>query len=209
MKTVILCDGKVPDASDLRNSVAESSLFIAADGGANIARELNLTPDIIIGDLDSYKQTGNESAEVIHDSDQETNDLEKALKLAKSKGSSEVVVYGATGKRLDHTLKNLSVMKQFNSHFNSLVFKDQYSDIFLISSPYRNTFPTGTSLSLFPLSGKVESITSKGLKYPLKNLTLENGVQDGTSNETVENQVEIEFKKGDLLLLINNKIQAS
>ena len=169
-----------------------------------MAQQFDLIPDVIVGDFDSYRPTGNEEAEVIHDPGQESNDLEKALSIALQKGAEDVIVFGATGKRLDHTLKNLSVLKQFDSKFKSLIFKDTYSDILLIQSPFRTELPKGTSVSLFPLSGKVEGITTKGLLYPLHNETLQNGVRDGSSNRTVKKEVEIEFKKGDLLLFINH-----
>ena len=75
----------------------------------------------------------------------------------------------------------------------------------IVLSPFKRDFAPGTSVSLFPLSGTVEGITTKGLKYPLTRGTLKNGVQDGSSNQTVKKTVEIEFKKGDLLLLVNHE----
>jgi thiamine pyrophosphokinase len=207
MDAVILCDGRPPLKSQIERELRPDTLFIAADGGAHIAKKYNLVPHVIIGDLDSYKPSGDEPAEIINDPDQETNDLEKALNNAKEKGVNHVIVFGATGQRLDHTLKNLSVMKQFNSVFKSLIFKDSFSDIFLIESPFNTNLPIGTEVSLFPLSGKVEGITTKGLKFPLINGTLENGVRDGSSNQTVENKLEIYFEKGDLLLFINHKTE--
>lgn len=202
MNVIILCDGAPPPEQQFREELKKSGLFIAADGGAFHAQNLNTVPDIIIGDLDSYTISGDEQARVIRDPDQETNDLEKALSYAKNEGGEHVQVFGATGKRLDHTLKNLSVLKQFNHQFESLVFRDSYSEIFLIQSPYKENFPTGTTLSLFPLSGSVEGITTRGLKYPLKNESLENGIRDGSSNQTIENNIEITFSHGDLLLIV-------
>jgi thiamine pyrophosphokinase len=205
MKAVILCDGHPPHKEQIIEELRGDVLFIAADGGAVSARNMGLKPDLIIGDFDSYMPTKNETTEIIHDSDQETNDLEKALAYAHRKGTEHVVVFGATGQRLDHTLKNLSVLKQFDSVFKSLLFRDIYSDIFLAHSPYRTELPLNTTLSLFPLSGKVEGITTKGLKFALYNESLQNGVRDGSSNVTVEKKIEIEFKKGDLLLFVNHK----
>lgn len=205
MKTVVICDGELASLDYLKKEIAESALVIAADGGARRAFEAGCTPDVIIGDMDSYKPSGNETAEIIRDPDQETNDLEKALIYAREKSVSEVVVFGATGKRLDHTLKNLSVLLQFNRQFRSICFIDRYSTIRVIQSPFIEELPVHTSLSLFPLSGTVEGITTRGLKYQLSNGTLKNGVQDGSSNETIQKRVEIVFKKGDLLLLVNHK----
>ena len=204
MRAVILCDGDHPPVKAIHQALNESDLFIAADGGGNVAHSMNLIPDVIIGDLDSYKRTGIEQAEVIHDPDQNTNDLEKALQYALLQSVKNVTIFGATGKRVDHTLKNLSVLLQFNSRFQSIRFNDRYSTMFIIQSPFRIELPVGSSVSLFPISGKVDNICSDGLRYKLQNDTLENGVMDGTSNQTTKKRVEIEFEKGDLLFLINH-----
>jgi len=202
IKTVILCDGRQPGAGSLKEAINESEYFIAADGGGNVARRLNMIPDIVIGDMDSYVIEKKEEAEIIHDPDQETNDLEKSLKHAIKLKSTDVVVFGAVGKRLDHTLKNLSVLCRFNSSFSSLVFRDRHGEIFLLPERFVRTFPVGTTLSLFPISGIAEGVTTKGLAYPLVNEALENGVRDGTSNKTIRPEIEITHKKGDLLLFV-------
>lgn len=204
-KCVIICDGELPLKETMTAELIHSDLLIAADGGALALKGMDILPDVIIGDLDSYQPSGNESAKVIKDPDQETNDLEKSLAYAEKESADVVVVFGATGERLDHTLKNLSVLLQFHTRFKHLVFKDHYSTMEIISSPFKRNFETGTSLSLFPLSGTVEEITTRGLKYPLTRGILKNGVQDGSSNETIKKTVEIEFKKGDLLLLVNHE----
>ncbi len=204
MKAVILCDGDIPQKPMIQQELSGAELFIAADGGANQAHDLDFQPDIIIGDLDSYTVSGKEKAFVIRDKDQETNDLEKALTFALKKSVNDVTVFGATGKRLDHTLKNLSVLLQYNSKFDSIVLIDNYATIKIIESPFKASFDIGAIISLFPISGKVEGITTKGLKYPLRDEALENGIRDGSSNEAIEETVEIKFKKGDLLLLTHH-----
>ncbi|MCG2588405.1 thiamine diphosphokinase [Rhodohalobacter sulfatireducens] len=204
MKAVIICDGDIPEKAKIERALSDADIFIAADGGVLRARELGFQPDIIIGDLDSYSITGQEKADVIKDEDQETNDLEKALSFALKKSANSAIVFGATGKRLDHTLKNLSVLLQFDSRFDSITFLDDYAELSVIHSPFKESFEIGTIISLFPLSGKVEGISTDGLKYPLNNEALENGVRDGSSNEAVEETVEIKFKKGDLLLLTHH-----
>lgn len=206
IKSVILCDGDIPDREQILSDLKDAMFFIAADGGARRASELDLQPDIITGDFDSYIVTGKEKSKVILNRDQETNDLEKALSIALKKNSSHVIVFGATGKRVDHTLKNLSVLLQFTDKFSQLLFKDRFSTIKIIKSPFKEEFPLDSSISLIPLSGEVSDITTRGLRYPLKKEPLKNGVRDGTSNETVEKIVEIEFKKGDLLLIVNHKV---
>jgi len=203
-KAVILCNGEPPERELILPEIENASLFIAADGGANSAIELGLAPDVVIGDMDSFSPEKKSSLKVLKDDDQETNDLEKALYYAEKKEMIDVIVFGATGLRIDQTLKNLSVLKQFNSRFRTILFRDNHCDIFLAASPTVKKYPAGTSISLFPLSGRVENITTKGLKYPLDNEFLENGVRDGSSNKTITPEIEIHFESGDLLLIVNH-----
>lgn len=209
MKAVIICNGEPPRRGQVAGAMGAGVRLIAADGGALVAAALGLEPDIIIGDLDSYNVTGDERACVIHDPDPETNDLEKALGRAVSESVSEAIIFGATGKRLDHTLKNLSVLKRFRQVFKTLVIRDRYADIFLADSPFRRELPLRTPVSFFPLSGRVDGITTRGLKYPLTNESLENGVRDGSSNLSIEPTVEVTFETGDLLFLIHHDVRGN
>jgi thiamine pyrophosphokinase len=202
MNVLVLCNGEPPPEKLFEDTLGWADLFIAADGGGNIARSLGAQPGYVIGDLDSYEAQPEEQTEVIHQTEQETNDLEKALTLAKRKGSTSVKVLAATGLRLDHTLKNLSVLKQFNEQFQEIIFIDAHGTIRLLPRRFSMELPLDTSVSLFPLSGKVTSITTKGLKYALNNEALENGIRDGSSNSVTSTPVTITHQDGDLLLFI-------
>jgi thiamine pyrophosphokinase len=201
MKTLILCNGEPPPQNLFEEALKWADLFIAADGGGNTARSLDAAPDFVIGDLDSYRAKEDEEIELIHDTDQETNDLEKTLSFVKKRGGAHVKVLAATGLRLDQTLKNLSVLKQFNDQFQQLVFVDKHGTIQLLPHAYSKAIPVGTTVSLFPLSGKVTGVTTEGLKYSLNDEDLENGVRDGSSNRVAANLVSITYQKGDLLLI--------
>lgn len=206
-KTLILCNGNPPSEQLFREYRAKADFFIAADGGGNIALQFGSDPDVVIGDLDSFDGSDEEAFEIVFDPDQESNDLEKALALAREEEATHVHVLGATGHRVDQTLKNLSVLKQFDDQFEELHFADNFGEIRLLESSFRQEFEIGTQISLFPLSGRVSGITTIGLKYSLKDEALENGVRDGSSNEVVENPVQITHKKGDLLLFIAREIR--
>lgn len=198
-KMLILCNGEPPSEKLFNKYRAKTAYFIAADGGANTARHLGYSPDVLIGDLDSFEDRDGDNFEVIHKPDQESNDLEKALTLALQRGGSHIYILGATGLRLDHTLKNLSVLKHFNDQFEELYLIDNFGKCQILPNSFSKGLPIGTSVSLFPLSGKVTNITTTGLKYPLKDENLENGVRDGSSNMVVSSPVTITYKKGDLL----------
>lgn len=203
MKDVlILCNGEPPSEHLFRKYRANADYFIAADGGGNIALQFDAKPDAVVGDLDSFEGSDKDSFEIVFRPDQETNDLEKALDFAREEQGTHIHILGATGLRLDQTLKNLSVLKQYNDQFEKLRIVDNFGDIRLLDSPFEEEIAVGKQVSLFPLSGKVSGITTIGLKYPLKNEKLENGVRDGSSNEVVESPVKITHKRGDLLFFV-------
>lgn len=205
MKSIlILCNGNPPSQQLFNEYRANSDYFIAADGGANIALNLGTTPDVVIGDLDSYQGSDKEPYEIIFKPDQDSNDLEKALQHAQEEKGTHIKILGATGHRLDQTLKNLSVLKQFHNAFQQIHIVDNFGETRLLPPSFSDEFAIGTQLSLFPLSGKVTGITTKGLKYPLNDEKLENGVRDGSSNEVIENPVQITHKKGDLLMFVKH-----
>lgn len=204
MRTLILCNGEAPPPALFNEARAWAQLFIAADGGGNIAHRMEARPDVIIGDMDSYEPRENASVEVIHQPDQETNDLEKALALARDRGGRSVQVLAATGQRLDHTLKNLSVLKQFNEHFEDIIFSDAHGTTRLLPRSFTREIAPGTPVSLFPLSGKVTGISTRGLQYALADAFLQNGIRDGSSNRVTASPVHIEHRSGDLLMFIAN-----
>lgn len=201
-KVLILCNGHPPTEQLLCKYRANADYFIAADGGGNISLDFGIQPDVVIGDLDSFDEPENADFEIIHKPDQYSNDLEKALQLALQKQGTHVHILGATGRRMDHTLKNLSVLKQFHEQFEALRLRDTFGEIRLLDSPFEKEFAIGTTLSLFPLSGTVSGITTHGLKYPLDNEMLKNGIRDGSSNEVIDSPVRITYKRGDLLLFV-------
>ncbi len=203
-RAVILCDGEPPVKNLLSEEICISDLFIAADGGAQTAIGFDILPDVIIGDMDSFTDYNPKTYPVIKDADQETNDLEKALNYALENEVSQITVLGATGKRIDHTLKNLSVLKQFTSKFSSIYFKDTYGIYFILPKIYKLNEPVGTVISLFPLSGVVTGIRTEGLKFPLNEESLENGVRDGSSNEISHYPAQISHEDGDLLIFIGH-----
>ncbi len=196
MQALIVCGGTPPSKKLLESEINLADLTIGADSGGYVFLGFKHLPDVVIGDLDSFKYTNHEGVNVIHDPDQDTNDLEKALNYALQEGAKSCVVLGTLGKRIDHTIKNLSVLQQFHSKFVSIIFRDDYGDMFLTKSPYKPSYEIGTIISFFPVGTPVTNFSSKGVKYPLSNSALVMGNQDGTSNEIISNDVVITFDEG-------------
>jgi len=202
MHAVIVSNGFPPTKALLEKEVLIADLLIGADGGGNRMLDHSIIPHVVIGDMDSFKKPEQVDFEMIHQPDQETNDLEKALSLALQRGAITCYVLGAFGKRMDHSLKNLSVMKKFNGLFEVLIYRDETFDAFIIEDHFSGELPVGNIVSLYPLSGEAKGIKTQGLKYPLKSESLKNGARDGTSNETIQTEFSIAVEEGDLVLFL-------
>ena len=203
-KCIILANGKPPKKSLIIFFQRKHfKKLICADGGANSAYELGLVPDAIIGDLDSISsETLNEFksiSKVIRLKSQNDTDVEKCLKYAIKSGFDEVMLMGVTGNRLDHTFCNLGIVLKFFSEINiSLIAEDS------ILKPYKGnvklkTHP-GETISLYGIDSKTK-ITSKGLKYPLKNVSLPFGKKESTSNVASGKVVELKITGGIIFVI--------
>jgi len=202
---LIVCNGEPPPVPLLRQRAQEATLRIAADGGLYHMIATSVLPDILVGDLDSANEPYPDGIKVIHKPDQETNDLEKALDVALEHGESDILVLGATGLRLDQTLKNLSVLQRYHGLFRNIVFEDAVNTIRILGKDTELSWPIGTVISLFPISGIVEDIVTEGLRYPLMNEQLKNGHRDGSSNVIDQYPARIQYGSGSLLLIVNHK----
>jgi len=134
---------------------------------------------------------------IIQIADQETNDQTKAIELAVKKGFKEVVILGATGKREDHTIGNISLLCDYARKIK--VCSVGNNGIFtpvLQSTKFNSN--KGQQISIFSLKPETE-ITSENLKYPLKGLTLKSWWM-GTLNESLGENFTLSFKEGELIV---------
>ena len=202
---LILGNGEPPSRELLNQLIGGDTLLLCADGGADTARRYNLVPDYIVGDLDSISRESSAGVDPTHiirvDADNTGTDIQKVLRHAVDLGISEAVLLGFTGRRTDHLLWNLSVFKTFAEQI-ALRIVDEYCDLRLIGQRIRFRATIGQKISLCPLNGPVEGITTTGLKFALQNESLSPGLRDGISNVVVADIVEIEVERGDLLLCV-------
>jgi thiamine pyrophosphokinase len=179
--------------------------IIACDGASDFLKTAGVIPNVIIGDLDSVKSAtlkyfSKKNVIIEKVFDQNKNDLEKAILFALSKKFKVINVIGLGGKRLDHTLNNLSILKKFHKKAKIRIYENGFvGEIISKSSEFE--CKVGDIVSLIPLP-KVTGVTTKGLKYPLRNGTLELGVREGALNEADEKIVSIKIKSGLLMVLI-------
>ncbi|TVR91448.1 MAG: thiamine diphosphokinase [Spirochaetaceae bacterium] len=204
MKVLVYCNGQPLEDALFSKCFTWADLVIAADGGAYNVFKHGVHPALIIGDLDSFTDQAPAGVKVIHNPDQESNDLQKALRYAAENSASEVLVAGVVGDRLDHELNNLSVLLEYSHHFDSLSFIDNFGRSFVAERTQKLETAPGKVVSLFPLAGAVEGIVTQDLRYPLRNESLEPGVRNGCLNEALSPTVTISHQSGVLLLMVQH-----
>jgi thiamine pyrophosphokinase len=206
MHTVIVANGELEDHPRLRELWRGADLRIAADGGVGNARaHLALAPHIVIGDLDSLDDTTRAwcaHAEFIqHPRDKDETDFELALDLACARGATEITILGALGGRFDQMLANLLLLvKVASAHIVARIAGADF-DAWVAWERAVVHGRIGETVSLIPLTERVEGVATRGLKYPLRDEMLFFGSTRGVSNELVAEQVEISFVRGVLLVV--------
>lgn len=117
--------------------------------------------------------------------------------------SYKITILGALGKRMDHAIANIHILKdalEANIHCQIL---DRYNRIYLINKSIQleKDKVYGKYVSLIPLTSTVEGLTLTGFKYLLNDYTLTIGTSLGISNEIVTDTAYIEMKNGILIVI--------
>jgi thiamine pyrophosphokinase len=197
--TVIIADGAFPSHEIPLGYLREAERIVCCDGSAERLVEAGMIPDAIAGDMDSLPpRLKRRFSDRIHiDTGQETNDLTKAVQWCCSTGYNDIVILGATGKREDHSVGNISLLAEYSAFVRIKMVTDTGIFLPFHESCRLNTF-SGQQISVFSIDPATE-ITSSGLRYPLKRRKLKNW-WEGTLNEATGNIVELEFSGGPVLV---------
>lgn len=181
------------------------NLIACTDGAFHYLKQLNFPLeklDFISGDFDSHSGVDENVHEdkFIYTPDQEKTDFHKALEIIAEKGFENIDVFGGSGGEQDHFLGNLTVAYAFRENLN-IKFYDEFSEYFFIPKTFVLKEVKNKLVSLYPFP-TVEGVTTKGLNWTLTNENLSITTRIGTRNFAVEDEVLIEYEKGDLLIFI-------
>ena len=180
---VILANGAFPTHSIPLKILVGAGTVICTDGSANHLKSLNLTPHILIGDMDSFEEKELEFKGLkIHDPSQENTDFEKALDWALLNGIQNITILGATGLREDLTMANHYILFDYSDKLNLVMVTDHFTITEHRGEKSFDSFP-GETVSLFPQRfGTVVSTTA--LRYPLIDTVIDPSAR-GISNQSI------------------------
>ena len=202
-KALLICNGEKPGAW-LKKLAREADFVLAADGGADNALAAHITPDAVIGDLDSASLRARQTFKnipFIHVKRQDNTDLEKALDWLTLQQFDECFIVGATGGRLDFTLGNFLSVLPYLSKIK-ITFIGKNWRIFPLTKSFVFSARKGARMSIIPLTS-CQNITLKGVKYRLNGAEWQLG-QTGISNVITAQKTEVLFDSGYLLLYVED-----
>jgi thiamine pyrophosphokinase len=184
------------------------SLVIAADGGLRHLTDLHLTPNVVIGDMDSattaqIAEAERQGAEILRFSPHKNEtDLELAVLEAVKRGGDVIRIIAALGDRFDQSISNvhLLALPELRGYDAALVSGKQTLRLSFPGETVIRGNP-GDTVSLIPVAGDASGIVTTELEYPLRHETLRFGAARGVSNVMVTQQAKFTFETGVLLVV--------
>lgn len=184
----------------------EIEKIIGVDKGAYTALTYGIDVDYAIGDFDSVtpdqlNQIRKHARELIrHPSMKDKSDTELALDFAINLNPHTILIYGATGARLDHFIVNMNLLEKY---------KDLDIDISIVDELNKLTAQTEGKYYIYKSKYKYFSLFSyedsviniKNSKYNLERYKLTKLDNLCVSNEIVGDHALIEVLKGSVLIV--------
>lgn len=216
-RIIIFANGNLTQPDRLRALLRPTDRIFCADGGTRHALTLGLTPDVIIGDLDSLPPDIAAQMETAgvdirrYPVRKDETDLELALRAALAENPTEIVLLTALGGRLDQMLANILLLTRPEYAAVSLSLFDGDCQAMLLRShqAISLTGQPGDTLSLIPLTPMVNRVTLTGVEWPLDRATLSMGSTLTVSNAFAEPMVSVQIGEGLVLVVHFDKEQSS
>lgn len=211
----ILCAGDFPARSEVLGALLSCDVSVCCDSAAGSLLAYR-RPDFVVGDMDSLSQRLRDelSDRVFEVSEQESNDMSKAFRLVCSVlgiGGSvpvpefSITVFGATGRREDHTLGNISLLADFACYLKDegacgrIAMLTDYGMFVPVLDTCSLSLPAGQPLSLFSFDPGLR-IVSSGLQYPTGGVVFDMWWK-ATLNKACGGAVRLEFSRPAKVLL--------
>jgi thiamine pyrophosphokinase len=220
-RAIVLANGDVPPRAILDAAWPgwddDVQFVIAADGGARHAPTLLLRLDAWVGDGDSLADSEIRTLEAAGVAvrrvgrDKDETDTELAIVDAVAAGAMDLTILGALGGiRVDHALANVALLAHPALEGRAArLIGEAGVRLSLLAAPGPSGGPAerelvgraGDLVSLLPLFGRVDGVTTEGLRYPLSDEPLEVGPARGVSNVRLVPTARVRVRAGRLLVV--------
>ena len=194
-------------AGDFYGSInpTKGDMIIAADGGMDTLRGLGLTPDLLVGDLDSIEQEETDVSLIRHPIEKDETDTFLSYLEGVKRGYTSFAVYGGVGGRLDHTFANISLLLYAKRRGHSMTLVDDKMSVSVIKNESVTiTGDMGRGFSLLAFAGEARGVSIEGAKYCVDDATLTPEFPLGVSNSLTDKDCRITVTDGELIFMLEN-----
>lgn len=196
---VIVAGGEYPTAALPLEIIKNTPYVVCCDGAADAFIATGAIPNAIVGDGDSISAENRAKySHLLHIiSEQESNDQTKAIRFCMEQGKRRIAIVGATGKREDHTIGNISLLIEYARAGMEVYSFTDYGTFIPCNGTTTLPCRKGQQVSIFSITAK--ELSAEGLLYPIYDFT---NWWQGTLNECTGDKFTINAK-GEYLLFIN------
>lgn len=202
MRAVIIGNGDIKNYEHIKKKIHSDDFVICADGGYNHAKKMGIVPDVLIGDFDSAEGFEEVKNRIEYPVRKDFTDGELAVEYANKHNADSVCLTGMTGDRADHTIADIMLLTKCRNG----VLLDDNNEIYLLRDKIIIHGQCGQTVSIIPVFGDAEGLSTSGLEYPLKNETLRFASTRGISNVMTDETCEITIKNGLALVIKVDKV---
>ena len=212
---VILCDGEFPRKAYPLYLLDSADAVVCCDG--SVLKYLRYgkrrfgeerMPEAVVGDMDTLSGKWQKRLKnlIVRESEQDDNDLTKAMRyvLSKHPEVSEIHILGAGGRREDHTVGNLGLLMEYTHLFDlgevRVEMVSDYSTAFAITDSCELHLGKGRRVSLFSPDNSL-TIKSEGLQWPTDSVVFDNW-WPATLNRATEDIVRLTFSHPSRALVV-------
>lgn len=212
MTGVLICGGMISNYLACKGILPEKDvIIICADGGARHIQQLQLIPDLIMGDMDSIEPTllieMKKTIKIeVFAPEKDLTDSELVALKAVEMGCTSLIFLAAWGSRMDHTLANIMLMERLAFDGRDCVMTDGVNFIYSVSKKITLDRKNASAMvSLLPSTPIVKGVSTRGLQYSIKQKDMRRGENIGVSNYIIDENAEISIEEGILLVVLSPK----
>lgn len=207
MRAVIVTGGNPPSKDLLLQYLKEDDYLIGVDSGCNALYDYNLIPNLILGDFDSAKKQvidyfvdkGVRVAKFEPEKDYTDTDL--GYFYAKEAGAEKILLFGATGSRLDHMIGNIGILLKAFKENTKFEIIDDNNRMFIIDKPSTLKGNFGDLIGFHAISEVVKKVNIRGAKYDLTDYDMTLFEPRAICNEFLGEDITISFESGKILVI--------
>ena len=195
---VVIGGGEYPKTDIPLNIIKNTPYIVCCDGAADSFIATGAVPNAIVGDGDSISSENKERfSHLLHIiSEQESNDQTKAIRFCLEQGKKRIAIVGATGKREDHSIGNISLLIEYARAGVEVFSFTDYGVFIPCNGNTTHRCRKGQQVSIFSITAK--NMRAEGLLYPIYDFT---NWWQGTLNECTGEEFTINAKEEYLLFL--------